>query len=51
MNIDNIKNQIYKDQELKEGEYLNYIIQSIEDEQITEIGCDNYMRGYNKIKF
>lgn len=42
MNISDLNNRIYGHKDLKEGEYANFIMESIEQQGIINLDLDNY---------
>lgn len=53
MNILNLNDKIYEPKNLKQGEYANFMIDSIEQQKISNINFSNYNNddtsNFNKI--
>lgn len=51
MNIGDLNNKIYGRKDLGEGEYANYILKMIEQQQIQKPEFKNYFGSDKEIKF
>ena len=51
LNIEDLNKQIYGYKDLREGEYADYMIKTIEEQQIANLNFKNFNENDNQIKF